>query len=53
MLDRLLPMAMREVSMMGRLFMLICLMVLRDLFMMMSGLLVVLSGFLMMVCGVF
>ncbi len=53
MVDCLLAMAMREVGVVRRLFMLIHIIVPRSFLMMVSGFFVQLCGFLMMVCGVF
>ena len=48
-MNRLLAIAMREVGMVHRLFMLVRLIALRGFFMMVSGLFVMLRGFLVMV----
>ena len=53
MMDRLLAIAMREVSMVRRLFMLIRLIALRGFLMMVRGLFMMLRGFLVMVCCLF
>jgi hypothetical protein len=53
MIDRLLTIAMREVGMVRRLFMLVRFIALRGFLMMVSGLLMMLRSFLVMVCCLF
>jgi hypothetical protein len=53
MMDRLLAIAMREVCMVRRLFMLVHIIVPRGFLIMVSGLFVLLCSFLVMACGMF